>query len=212
MTRPITARESMPVDAKALLRAGLLDGLTLAVASAPDPSAGSVGELVRAAADGLGAVVEGVSLLAAENAEEEEAAAEAAVAAALARAGSLQALVVDGASLFGAQVGRDALVGCLGRVWNAVRATAGLAFLPQEAGGRIILIAPAAGAEHAAPAAAGLENLARTLSIEWARHRITTVAVAPGADTSAEEIAALACYLLSPAGAYFSGCLMDLRS
>src|SRR5277367_3441964 len=113
----------MPLDAEALLRAGLLDGLTLAVASTSEPSAGSVGELVRAAADGLGAVVEGVSLLAAENAEEEEAAAEAAVAAALARAGSLQALVLDGASLFGTQGDRDSLVGCLGRVWNAVRAT-----------------------------------------------------------------------------------------
>ena len=67
------------------------------------------------------------------------------------------------------------------------------------------------GANTRRPAAAGLENLARTLSIEWARHGITTVAVAPGEDTSAAELAALACYLLSPAGAYFSGCLMDLR-
>src|ERR671934_252664 len=47
---------------------------------------------------------------------------------------------------------------------------------------------------------AGLENLARTLSIEWARHAVTTVAIAPGASTSAGELAALVAYLASPAG------------
>jgi NAD(P)-dependent dehydrogenase (short-subunit alcohol dehydrogenase family) len=123
----------------------------------------------------------------------------------------LHALIVDGASLFGAQGGRDALVDCLAAVWNAARATARLAFLEGGGGGRIVLLAPPAGGRHAGPAAAGLENLARTLSIEWARYGITTVAVAPGADTTADQLAALACYLLSPAGAYFSGCLMDLR-
>ncbi len=58
---------------------------------------------------------------------------------------------------------------------------------------------------------AGLENLARTLSIEWSRYHVTTVAVAPGAGTPAGEVAALTAYLASPAGAYFSGCLLDLR-
>ena len=51
---------------------------------------------------------------------------------------------------------------------------------------------------------------ARTLSIEWARYGITVVAVAPGAETTREEVAALCAWLASPAGAYFSGCLLDL--
>src|SRR5207245_2178300 len=80
------------------------------------------------------------------------------------------------------------------------------------AGGRIVLLAPRPGAgPHAEAATAGIENLARTLSIEWARHSITAVAVAPGARTPAGELAAVTAYLLSPAGAYFSGCLLDLR-
>jgi NAD(P)-dependent dehydrogenase (short-subunit alcohol dehydrogenase family) len=82
----------------------------------------------------------------------------------------------------------------------------------------VLYIAPPAGhgqsdgaALHAAAARAGLENLARTLSIEWARHGVTPVAIAPGPDSSAGEVAALVAYLASPAGSYFSGCLLDLR-
>ncbi len=197
----------MGLDVNSLLRAGLLEGLGVAVVTAPDAPPGSVGDAVGHAAAGLGALVEIVALPEGEVAEEQEEAA----AAALERAGMLQALVVDAASLAGAHRGRDALVGSLASAWNAARSAARLAFLPGDAGGQIVLIAPRAGAEHAAAAAAGLENLARTLSIEWARYGITTVAVAPGADTAMDELAALACYLLSPAGAYFSGCLMDLR-
>ncbi len=70
---------------------------------------------------------------------------------------------------------------------------------------------PSAAGEHAGAARAGLENLARTLSIEWARYSITAVAVAPGAATAADEVGALVAYLASPAGAYFSGCLLDMR-
>ncbi len=78
--------------------------------------------------------------------------------------------------------------------------------------GRIVYLAPSPDAgEHAGAARAGLENLARTLSIEWARHGITTVTIAPGTATAAGEVAALVAYLASPAGAYFSGCLLDLR-
>ncbi len=84
-------------------------------------------------------------------------------------------------------------------------------YSPPKAG-RIVYLAPAPDAGAPAPAAcAGLENLARTLSIEWARHGITTVTVAPGVRTTAGEVAALTAYLASPAGAYFSGCLLDLR-
>jgi branched-chain amino acid aminotransferase len=46
--------------------------------------------------------------------------------------------------------------------------------------------------------------MARTLSIEWARLGIRPVAVHPGTATPAGEVAELAAYLASPAGAYFS--------
>ncbi len=134
---------------------------------------------------------------------------------ALAQTGSLDQLVVDGAWLFAqAREGgvRDALVACLDASWNVTRAVANRAFLPESRGGRIVYLAPPADAgEHADAARAGLENLARTLSIEWARHAITTVAIAPGAATAPGEVATLSAYLASPAGAYFSGCLLDLR-
>ena len=79
-------------------------------------------------------------------------------------------------------------------------------------GGRIVYIAPSPqDGAHAEAARAGLENLSRTLSIEWARHQTTTVTIAPGDETAAQEVAALVAYLASPAGAYFSGCLLDLR-
>ena len=95
--------------------------------------------------------------------------------------------------------------------WELTRAVADSAPLSAGWAGRIIYIAPPqrAGA-HAGAARAGLENLARTLSIEWARHGVTTAAIAPGEETSAQEIGALTAYLASPAGAYFSGCLLDL--
>ncbi|MEA2214664.1 MAG: hypothetical protein QOK19_225 [Solirubrobacteraceae bacterium] len=201
----------MTLDAKKLLRPGLLHGVTIAVAGASEAGTGTAAAAVCDAASELGGAVAAVALVKQEGVEVEEQAAEAALAEALADLGSLDALVVDCASLFALPLARDALVTCLASAWNATRAAATQAFLPAQSGGRIVLLAPPAGRECAGPAAAGLENLARTLSIEWARHGITTVAVAPGAETSAVELATLACYLLSPAGAYFSGCLMDLR-
>jgi citronellol/citronellal dehydrogenase len=86
-----------------------------------------------------------------------------------------------------------------------------VALLPEGAGGRIVYLAPArASHEHADAARAGLENLARTLSIEWARYAITAVSIMPGRATSAGEVSSLVAYLASPAGAYFSGCRLDL--
>ena len=67
------------------------------------------------------------------------------------------------------------------------------------------------GDAHAEAARAGLENLARTLSIEWARLGIRPVAIHPGTETPAGEVAELAAFLASPAGAYYSGCRFDLR-
>lgn len=133
-------------------------------------------------------------------------------------------LVVDGASLFacGGQ-GRAALRTCADATWTLTRTLAGEAMLGRGRGGRIIFIAPPPDAgEHAPAALAALENLARTLSIEWARHSITAVAIAPasgsgpreappGPARANEELGALVAYLASPAGAYFSGCLLDLR-
>ena len=88
--------------------------------------------------------------------------------------------------------------------WQAIQ--------PHAAGAKLILLlAPPPGDAHAEAARAGLENLARTLSIEWARHEIRPVAIHPGTATAAEEVAELAAFLSSAAGAYYSGCRFDLR-
>jgi NAD(P)-dependent dehydrogenase (short-subunit alcohol dehydrogenase family) len=149
-----------------------------------------------------------------------------AVDRALADADSVELLVVDSASVFaaaaaggggdddGGGAARVALRACLDASWDVTRAVAVRAFLPHERGGRIVYLAPSPDAgQHADAARAGLENLARTLSIEWARHGVTAVAIAPGVAAAAagREVAALTAYLASPAGAYFSGCVLDLR-
>jgi NAD(P)-dependent dehydrogenase (short-subunit alcohol dehydrogenase family) len=192
------------IQAPELLRPGLLEGVSILLAGCP--SAGPV----QMACVQLGASVSECRLDA-ESSEGEAAPVESvdgAVAKALARTGAIDMLVLDGSALF-AQGGLHA---CLDAAWDVTRATVNTAFLPARRGGRILYIAPAPGAgERADAARAGLENLARTLSIEWARHAITLVAIAPAASTSAGEVAALAAYLASPAGAYFSGCLLDLR-
>jgi NAD(P)-dependent dehydrogenase (short-subunit alcohol dehydrogenase family) len=213
--------------ASELLRPALLEGVSMLLAAAPRVGQGEAfGAAVRLACDDLGARVcecdASDGPLAAG-----EASLDAAVDGALEPGGGLDLLVVDCASLFAAFAGaphadadadaeaegaRAALRGCLEASWNVTRAVANRAFLAAGRGGRIVYLAPAAGAgEHAEGARAGLENLARTLSVEWARHSITVVSVAPGERTSAAEVAALVAYLASPAGAYFSGCLLDLR-
>ena len=122
----------------------------------------------------------------------------------------------------------DRLRATLDLAWVTVRAVANAAFIPgsgagpasgghvaasgTRSGGKVTLVAPPS--DDADPAAAGVraaaENLARTLSIEWARHRITTVAITPGAATTDADLAALAAYLASPAGDYWSGCRLAL--
>jgi NAD(P)-dependent dehydrogenase (short-subunit alcohol dehydrogenase family) len=223
----------MSVAATTLLRRGLLEEVHLLLAG---PSALAPGEApstaVASAFLGLGARV---STCVAD--AEDEPTIDRAVADALAEAGALHILVVDGAALFadrrtrgggadgGSGADADAAAGgaeseaahaalrtCLDASWNVTRAVVNGAFLPAERGGRIVYVAPAADAgEHADAARAGLENLARTLSVEWARHAITVVTIAPGDATAAGEVATLCAYLASPAGAYFSGCLLDLR-
>ncbi len=212
----------------------------LAGASALAPGEGAAGIFASAIHDAcvtLGGRVSECGLLDARCATVEERAIDDAADRTLAQMGGIDLLVVDGAGLFarageggrgeggaggegggsdedaGADRARAALIACLDASWNVTRAVANRAFLPDGRGGRIVYLAPPADAgEHADAARAGLENLARTLSIEWARYAITTVAIAPAAAaTATSEVAALIAYLASPAGAYFSGCQLDLR-
>jgi NAD(P)-dependent dehydrogenase (short-subunit alcohol dehydrogenase family) len=203
-----------------LLREGLLEGVSIMLACADRAQEGqpaSPAAAVRALCASLGARVSDCPLPGEASAEAEEAAVGEAVATALGQAGAIDMLIVDGGSLFSArgaqgEEARRALVGLLESSWNVTRAVVNQAFLAQQRAGRVVYLAPAPdGGTHAGAACAGLENLARTLSIEWARHAITPVTIAPAADTKAEDLATLAAYLASPAGAYFSGCLLDLR-
>ena len=199
-----------------LLRPGLLEDVVLLVAgnSASFPG-DSLGAAVTESCKALGATVE-----CCQTEVVEESALDDLVTAIVSRPRAIDMLVVDGASLFATGDGDGdadadghlALRACLDATWNVTRAVINHAFLPAEQGGRIVYLAPAPGAgEFAETARAGLENLSRTLSTEWARHDVKVVAVAPGEDTPASEVAALCAYLASPAGAYFSGCMLDLR-
>ncbi len=126
-------------------------------------------------------------------------------------------LVVDAASAFAAagDPPRDALGRTMHETWEVTRAVAG-ALIEQQRPGRIVFVAPAAGVgpceqrSYARATRAGLENLARTTSIEWARYGITPVTIALGDDTAGQTLVALCAYLASPAGAYFSGCVLAL--
>jgi NAD(P)-dependent dehydrogenase (short-subunit alcohol dehydrogenase family) len=122
----------------------------------------------------------------------------------------VHALVYDAAASFG-QGGADALRAAVDDGWSAVHALATATFIPSGAGVAIVLVAPRPeqGA-YATAVQAGLENLARTLSIEWARFGITTTAISPGPSTTDEAIATLVAFLVSPAGGYFSGCRFEL--
>ncbi len=204
------------VDGLDLLRAGLLDGVSMVLAGAGiDLGDDRLSAAVRDSCSGLGARVTDCRLPASAGGQGAgEDAADGELPAALARAGDVDMLVVDAAAVFAASdVPREALATCLELSWAATRAVVERAYLPQAGGGRIVYLAPLSSAalQHADAARAGLENLARTLSIEWSRHAITTVTIAPGERTSPGAVAALTAYLASPAGAYFSGCQLDLR-
>ncbi len=147
----------------------------------------------------------------------------------LGEAGLPDLLVVDAAGVFAAagEPARDALGRTMQLTWEVTRAVAA-ALIEQQRPGRIVFVAPPERVDdgaaesiatdacrdartHARAARAGLENLARTTSIEWARYGITTVAITPGRDTTGDTLAALCAYLASPAGAYFSGCVLALE-
>jgi hypothetical protein len=98
------------------------------------------------------------------------------------------------------------------QAWGAVRAVAAGALIPAGAGG-IVLLAPRPDAvAHAEAVRAALENLARTLSVEWARYGIAITALAPGSKTTEDDLATLIAFLCSAAGTYYSGCRFELDS
>ena len=88
--------------------------------------------------------------------------------------------------------------------WEAIHATK----LPPSPG-LILLLSPPAANPHAEAVRHGLENLARTLSIEWARHDTRTVTIHQNGN--ARETAEIAAFLASKAGAYYAGCAITLR-
>lgn len=117
--------------------------------------------------------------------------------------------------------------------WNFVSAVAREAFIPQKRGRVVNIIANIArgfpGMVHTGAARAGVENLTKTLAVEWAQHGIRVNAVAPGViKTSgtdqyppeimkralrmpmrrfgnADEVAELVIYLLTRAADYVTG-------
>lgn len=124
--------------------------------------------------------------------------------------------------------------------WQMTHAAATKAFIPQREGKVVsVTLSPHKGMPgmvHSGAARAAVENMMRTLSIEWARFNVRLVAIAAGQfDTEVirtkypkevsenvqrtvplqrlgrpEEIAWLVAYLASPAGDFFSGCVVTV--
>jgi len=124
--------------------------------------------------------------------------------------------------------------------WQMTHAAATKAFIPQQEGKVLSLtVSPHMGFPgmvHTGAARAAVENMMRTLSVEWARFGIRLVAVAVGQfDTETlrtkypkavvenvantvplarlgteEEMAWLLAFLASPAGDFFSGCVLTI--
>ena len=184
-----------PVDSSSLLRPGLLDAVRVVVAGGGAES--RFGAAVAARCEALGAGVERFDL---DPFGDEPTAPE----------GEAEVLVWDGAGAFESREGVDAVRAALDGAWLAIRPFARAATSGGADGGKVLLLAPPPGSAHAEAARAGLENLARTLSIEWARFGVRLVAVHPGPETEPAELAELAAFLASRAGEYYSGCLFEL--
>jgi len=212
------------IDVTAVLRAGLLHGVRIALAHAGTAgmAPGSAASAVGGACGELGAIVHELPLICTGQPEADDAAVEAAVTATPDGGAGIRMLLVDAGGMFAGQAdAADALIATLEASWRVTRAVANVAFIPDDAGGRIAYLAPptptgstqasGGGEPHAEATRAGLENLARTLSIEWARYGISPVTIAPGPRTTPQELAGVVAYLASPAGDYFSGCQLDLR-
>ena len=180
------------------LRQGLLDGRGVALAGGVPPTIGG-------ALAALGARVEGLDAVLGQGPDPDEDGA----SAWLQSGAPLHALVYQAAPAFGSG-GQDGLRDCMERAWVAVRTVAVAALIPAGAG-KVVLIGPRVDAgPFAAAARAALENLARTLSVEWARYGVGAVAIAPGVATTEDALAELVCFLVSPAGEYFTGCAFEL--
>jgi NAD(P)-dependent dehydrogenase (short-subunit alcohol dehydrogenase family) len=201
-------------DAEKLLRPGVLDGVVVLLAGDGASGPNSFAPAIAKACGGLGA-----KTLRWSHGEAVPADADVLVVDA---AGSFSSAPTtargDPVAAAGAALRRS-----LDEAWQASHTVANAAFIEAGRPGRIFYVAPRcppllpataghAGAGHADATRAGLENLARTLSIEWARHAITTVALAPGPHTTPDQVASVVAYLASPAGAYFSGCQLDMRA
>lgn len=124
--------------------------------------------------------------------------------------------------------------------WNMTHAAATKAFIPQG-GGKVVSITLSPhngmpGMVHSGAARAAVENMMRTLSVEWSRFGIRLCAIAPGQfDTEVfrtkypaelvaavprtiplgrlgrpEEVAWLVAFLASPAGDFFSGAVLTI--
>jgi hypothetical protein len=127
--------------------------------------------------------------------------------------GTPDALICDVASL-------DAL----DEAWPVIQSVVADSMIPagppaDGATRKVLLIGPrpagaagvsGVGGVSSEPARAALENLARTLSVEWARFAIVTAMVAPGEQTTDEQVAMLVAFLCSSAGHYYSGCRFSL--
>ncbi len=172
-----------------ILRAGLLTGVRVLVAAPPGTS--RFGPAISGRIAALSATVE--------HAEVDPAGDEIGVPGEGSR---VDVLVWDASTAGSALAAIDG-------AWLVVRPVAARAM---AGGGLIVLLAPPHGDTQAEASRAGLETMARTLSIEWARLAIRPVAILPGAGTPASEVAELVAYLASPAGAYFSGCRFELGS
>lgn len=124
--------------------------------------------------------------------------------------GEIDAVVYDAREAFG-DGGSEGLASASAQAWTTIRELAAETMIPAQRPGKVVLIAPRPDAGAFAQASrAALENLARTLSVEWARYGITATAITPGAATTDEQLGELVCFLLSPAGDYFSGCRFSL--
>ncbi|HEX8207803.1 MAG TPA: hypothetical protein VF587_17185 [Solirubrobacteraceae bacterium] len=126
-------------------------------------------------------------------------------------AAGLHALVIDAAAPFAAASHADDELAPLRAAgdgaWIATRAVANAAWIePKAEGGKVVVVAPRPDdGPHAEAARAALENLSRTLSIEWARYGIRTATITPDESWSDDDVGDLVAYLVSPGGDYFSG-------
>jgi citronellol/citronellal dehydrogenase len=150
---------------------------------------------------------------------DDEDACDGAVAAMVQRHAGVHTLVNDAAAAYELSLGQrgdwragqQALRAALDGAWNATRAAANGAFIAAADGGKVINLAPPPSAgPGAVAAAAGLENMARTLSIEWSRYGIRVTTIAPGDTATPAQVATLVAFLASPAGDYYSGCRFAL--